>query len=131
MTEVSGIKALFRLLTNACPRCGSKGVIRTMFHIHTHCSQCDLLIDRGNGFLLGSIAVSYLIVAVWIAFMIALGAFGIIPSLYTWVFSITFVVLFPILFHAYTKLIWVGIYYAFLPKELFVSMEDLEPPDYS
>ena len=129
--KISGTQALVRLLTNACPRCSTRGIMRSMFQIHTHCSHCNLLIDRGNGFLLGAIPVSYFIVSIWISLMIALAVFGVISSYITWVSSIAFAIVFPVLFHAYTKLIWVGIYYAFLPKELNIPMDELEPPDHS
>lgn len=131
MSDITGTLALRRLLTNACPRCGTKGVMRSMFQVNTHCSSCDLLIDRGNGFLLGAIPVSYFIVSIWISVMIVLAVLQIISGLMTWMLSVGFAIIFPILFHAYTKLIWLGIYYAFLPKELNIPMENLEPPDHS
>ncbi|HEY9840135.1 MAG: hypothetical protein ACAI44_03795 [Candidatus Sericytochromatia bacterium] len=112
------LSVLGRCLMNGCPRCGQRP-IASLFSFKTTCPGCQLLIDKGNGFLLGALPVSYGIFVL----------FWLIPLLVAWALKylsypmafglIAFgAVAWPILLYNYCKMVSLGTYYFFMIKEL-------------
>lgn len=108
----------FRCLSNACPRCSYRP-IASLFSFKNTCPQCGLLIDKGNGFLLGALPVSYAIFVL----------FWLIPMLIAWImkylsYPVAFgliglgAVVWPIVLHNYCKMVSLGSYYFFMIREL-------------
>lgn len=112
---------------NRCPRCKQAHIARS-FHFPDTCPGCDMVYERGNGFLLAALPAVYFGYAVfwvvplmiaflkgWLSFnlsmgLVAAGAVGI-----------------PIFFFNYCKMLALALYYFFLPTELFYTLEASEP----
>ncbi len=51
----SPVKVIKRAITLRCPDCGSASVVERPFHIRHHCSFCNALFKREDGFFVGAI----------------------------------------------------------------------------
>jgi len=115
---MSRLKVVGRCLSRGCPRCGRRP-IAGLFFFRTCCPGCDLLIDKGNGFLLGALPISYgVFIFAWLfpvsaAWMMKYlsypVAFGLIA---------TGAVVIPLLVYNYCKMISLAFYYFFMIAEL-------------
>lgn len=122
------LKAWARCATNACPRCG-KRPIASLLSFKASCPHCELLIDKGNGFLLGALPISYgLFVIFWL-----------IPMLLAWIFkyleySVAFgliaagAIIWPLLIYNYCKMLSLGLYYFFMTHELLQPPSEINTP---
>ena len=108
----------FRCASNACPRCRHRP-IASLFGFHKTCPNCGLVIDKGNGFLLGALPVSYAIfVVLWLIPLLIAWLTKIVS--YEMAFGLIIVggIVWPILLHNSCKMISLGGYYFFMIKEL-------------
>ncbi|PIQ29168.1 hypothetical protein COW36_17740 [bacterium (Candidatus Blackallbacteria) CG17_big_fil_post_rev_8_21_14_2_50_48_46] len=118
------LKVVGRCLSLACPRCGWRP-IAGLFSFQTRCPGCDLLIDKGNGFLLGALPISYVVfIFVW---LLPVSAAWIMKALtYPVAFGLIGVgaVVIPLLIYNYCKLISLALYYFFMVAELTETSEN-------
>lgn len=49
------VKVFTRAITLRCPECGSASIAERPFHIRHHCSSCNALFKREDGFFVGAI----------------------------------------------------------------------------
>ena len=108
-----------RTFKNRCPRCGEGKVLKDLFTKNHFCDICNLKYDRGNGFFLGGIPVSYtLICTFWIVPWLVAFFFGWAPVTWTVLGSISGAVAFTYLGYAYCQCLWLGIYFCFAKHEM-------------
>jgi uncharacterized protein (DUF983 family) len=120
------LQILLRCLGRSCPRC-SQPAISGIFHFKSQCPGCGLVLDRKNGFLLAALPYSYFIYAVfWLVPILVLWAQKSLS--YPQAFGLVAVgaVVLPVLLYNYCKMIALGQYYFFLPRELGLEL-GLEP----
>lgn len=112
------LSVILKTLSNGCPRCGYRPIARLM-SFQTVCPGCGLVLDRGNGFLLSAIPISYALFVV----------FWLIPLLLAWIlkqlsYPLAFggialgAIIWPLLLYNYCKMISLSLYYFFMVREL-------------
>lgn len=117
-----------RALARRCPNCGAGPVITRWIHTLPACSRCRLRFDRGEpDYFLGAIVFN-------MAFAEGLFAAALLAVLlWTWpnppwdalyYGGIVGLILAPILFYPYSKLLWLAFDLLFRP----LRPEDFEPP---
>ncbi|MBT9543843.1 MAG: hypothetical protein IV090_00490 [Candidatus Sericytochromatia bacterium] len=112
------LKVLGRCLSVGCPRCGRRP-IAGLFSFQTRCPGCDLLIDKGNGFLLGALPISYVVfIFIWLFPISAAWFVKQIPYPVAFGLIAAGAVVIPLLVYNYCKMISLGIYYFFMLAEL-------------
>ncbi|MGE3725963.1 MAG: hypothetical protein AB7I41_10465 [Candidatus Sericytochromatia bacterium] len=112
------LTALFKALSNGCPRCGHRPIAR-LTRFESTCPQCQLVLDRGNGFLLSAIPISYALFVL----------FWLIPLMVAWILKqisypmafglVAFgAVFWPLVLYNYCKMMSLSLYYFFMAHEL-------------
>ncbi len=101
-SSVTRFQIVARGLSNRCPNCGGRTLFKagTWFQTNRNCPSCGLLIERDEGFFLGSMSLNYGVTLV--CFVIA--AVGSI--------------VFPALFYRSSRSWWLMNYYFFVPQHL-------------
>ena len=100
---------LFRCLSLRCPACGNSSILRRPFQIRHHCSSCDALFKREEGFFVGAILVNVVttesvIMVIYVLWLLMIGAN------YQSVLRLLFGVglLFPIAFYHHSWSVWLS-----------------------
>ena len=109
----------FRTLRNRCPRCNEGAVLRTLFHRHDKCSNCDLEFSREDGFFIGGIPISYgLICGLWIVPLLVAWLLEWVPT--GWMIGLSFsgAIGLPLLTYRYSQFLWLGLYFTFAEHEM-------------
>jgi uncharacterized protein (DUF983 family) len=115
------IPTLIRCLKLSCPACGQSSIVQSPFHIKHHCSSCDALFKREDGFFVGAILANVVItelviLAAYLSYMLIIG------DKYQLMLSILFAValLFPVAFYHHSWSFWLGFDYLIesLPKHV-------------
>jgi uncharacterized protein (DUF983 family) len=117
-----------RALRRRCPNCGAGPVITRWIHTRPACPRCRLRLDRGEpDYFLGAIVFN-------MAFAEGLFAAALLAVLlWTWpnppwdalyYGGIVGLIVAPILFYPYSKLLWLAFDLLFRP----LRPEDVEPP---
>lgn len=118
------MEAFRRGVNNQCPRCGRHGLFASDYRLHRDCPDCGLPLEHEDGWALGAIPLNYSLTCIgWVlpvALVFLFGGFSLITAAI--VGGIGAVVL-PILTYRYSKKVWVGLYYAILPREMRVREE--------
>ncbi len=113
------IPTLIRCLKLYCPACGRSSIVQSPFHIKHHCSSCDALFKREDGFFVGAILANVVItelviVAAYLLYLLLIG------DSYQLMLTLLFVValLFPVAFYHHSWSFWLGFDYLLesLPK---------------
>lgn len=100
---------LGRALTRRCPVCGSRGIFRGFFALADRCPSCGFSFEREDGYWVGAMILN--IGGAQILFF----AFFIGGMALTWpdppwtvflVGGITLMMLFPIIFYPWSKMLW-------------------------
>jgi uncharacterized protein (DUF983 family) len=117
-----------RALRRRCPNCGAGPVVTRWIHTRPACPGCRLRLDRGEpDYFLGAIVFN-------MAFaegLFAVGLFAVL--LWTWptppwaalyYVGISGLIVAPIVFYPYSKLLWLAFDLLFRP----LRPEDFEPP---
>jgi len=103
------IQILSRSLRLKCPACGQASIIERPFHIKHHCSSCDVLFKREDGFFVGAIMANVVTteLVIVVVYVISLPVFS---NNYRSVLTILFVlaVLFPVAFYHHSWSLWLG-----------------------
>lgn len=103
-----------------CPRCGSRGILRTWFKMQKRCPKCGLALDRGESedYWLGGYAIN-LIVSETIALI---GTLIYIVNTWpempyaVWV-GVTLAALTPVVFYPFSRTVWLAWDLSFRPSE--------------
>ena len=109
-------KNLFRIFRRAislrCPECGSASIVERPFNIRHHCSSCNALFKREDGFFVGAILanvvtteLSVLLVCFFCLLVLKMDYSNSLP----WLFGIA--VTFPLAFYHHSWSFWLAFDY--------------------
>jgi len=119
--KVTRGEIIARGLTNRCPNCGERSLFQegTWFRLNRQCPRCGLVLEKDEGFFLGSMSLNYgvtiLVFLVPVLVLYLVGAFsGLVASVVAGVGAIVV----PILFYRSSRSWWLMNYYLFLPQHL-------------
>ncbi|MDX1964916.1 MAG: DUF983 domain-containing protein [Pirellulales bacterium] len=115
---VSRLSRIGRALTLRCPACGQAILVKNWLGMVAHCPHCGLKTEREPGYYLGSIYINYGLTAltVTIAYFVLLFGFEVPSKWLTWG-SLAFVVIFPLLFFPFARMLWLAFDLAWDPPE--------------
>jgi uncharacterized protein (DUF983 family) len=103
------MEILSRSLWLRCPACGRSSIVEGPFHIKHHCSSCDVLFKREDGFFVGAIMANVVTTefVIVVVYLLSLPVFG---QHYRLVLGILFLlaVLFPPAFYHHSWSFWLG-----------------------
>jgi uncharacterized protein (DUF983 family) len=120
---------LWRSLLWRCPACGKGRVYVGWIRMAERCGVCNLKIDRGPGFYLGSIYVNYgattflLVVAYFALFIVEELAPEALPTILrpsSWQLRwmmVAFAIIFPLVFFRHARCLWLALDEYFDPTE--------------
>jgi uncharacterized protein (DUF983 family) len=109
---------LLRGIRGCCPRCGVKDVFKSRYRLHEQCPACGLPLEQEDGWGLGAIPLNYAITCVlWVLPVGLIFLFGWISLKVALVLAGLGALILPFLTYRFSKLLWIGIYYAVLPHE--------------
>lgn len=118
------MKAFRRGVGNRCPRCGREGLFVTAYRLHRDCPDCGLPLEHEDGWALGAIPLNYSLTCLgWVlpvSIIFILGGFSLKTAA---IIGGLGAVVLPFLTYRYSKKVWVGLYYAILPREMRVRAE--------
>lgn len=104
--------ALRRALVRRCPRCGGGRLLRRWVELAEDCPTCGLHFERVAGYWLGAIALNLTVTATaFLAVLIVWTALAWPDVPWTWllVAAVAVTVVVPIVFHPYSRLLWVAV----------------------
>ncbi len=116
---MADLSALGRGIAGACPNCGGRGIFEGL-GLKEECPTCHHRFEREQGYWLGSITINTAISfgLFGVTFLaIALATWPDVPWTGMWIGLIVLMGVFPIIFHRFSKAIWVGLDLAFRPVE--------------
>jgi uncharacterized protein (DUF983 family) len=104
------IKILYRSFLLRCPACGESSIVQKPFHVKHHCTACNVLFKREDGFFVGAIlanvmATEFVILAVYIISLPVLGMES--QRVLTVLFVLALV--FPLAFFHHSWSLWLGL----------------------
>lgn len=120
----------YRAICLKCPRCGKGNLFKRWFSMNERCPVCNLLINRPDGFYLGSMYINYGATA-WIttiSFMIGRLYFNIPGQKLLWPLA-AFCLVFPTLFFRRARALWLALDCQFDRATLDEGLED-HPEEY-
>ena len=119
--QISRLQIIRRGLTNRCPNCGGKTLFKagTLFEVNAACPQCGLVIERDEGFFLGSLSLNYGVTLVGFMLPVTLLAvYHVIGTTTAIVLAGVGAIGVPALFYRSSRSWWLMNYYFFLPQHL-------------
>ena len=121
-------RALWRGSRLRCPRCGGGRLFRRWVTMATNCPTCGMRFERGEGFMLGVMAINIGVCsAVFAVYLV--GGFVVTwpdPPI-GWLTAIGLVVLSvtPVVFYPFSKTVWLAIDFFMRPLDVVESAEAL------
>ena len=104
-----------------CPVCGKSSIVQSPFHIKHHCSVCNALFKREDGFFVGAILANVVATELVILLLYVLSLLANISN-YEYVLTIlVFVaILFPVAFYHHSWSVWLSFDHLIetLPKDV-------------
>jgi uncharacterized protein (DUF983 family) len=119
-----------RGLANRCPNCGGRTLFKegSLFEVNKACTRCGLVIERDEGFFLGSMSLNYGVTIVgFLVPVLLLHVYGVIPSTVAIALAIFGAIGVPILFYRSSRSWWLMNYYVFLPQHLPANKGETPP----
>ncbi len=110
-----------RGLTNRCPNCGGRTLFRpgTLFELNHECPDCQLKLEREEGFFLGAMALNYGVTCVvFLAPVALLWYFGVLGEKVAIAVALVGAFFVPLLLYRSSRSWQLMIYYFFLPHHL-------------
>jgi predicted RNA-binding Zn-ribbon protein involved in translation (DUF1610 family) len=120
-SSVTRFQIVARGLSNRCPNCGGRTLFKagTWFQTNRNCPSCGLLIERDEGFFLGSMSLNYGVTLVCFLTPVMLLAYrGVIGVTTAVVIAAVGSIVFPALFYRSSRSWWLMNYYFFVPQHL-------------
>ncbi len=119
--QVTRGQIVTRGLTNCCPNCGGRTLFKEgrFFELNKSCPQCELRIERDEGFFLGSMSLNYGVTIVFFLLPVLLLYVGeVISGTVAAIAAIAGAIGVPILFYRSSRSWWLMNYYLILPQHL-------------
>lgn len=119
--KVTRGEIIARGLTNRCPNCGSRTLFKegSWFELNKTCPRCGLVLEKDEGFFLGSMSLNYgVTVVVFLVPVLVLYLVGIFSGLVAAIVAGFGAIGVPILFYRSSRSWWLMNYYVFLPQHL-------------
>jgi uncharacterized protein (DUF983 family) len=106
----SAITTLVRSILLRCPACGSASIIERPFHIKHHCTNCDSLFKREEGFFVGAILANVITTEFVILVVCAFGL-SVVGSSFESMLRVLLLValLFPLAFFHHSWSFWLAV----------------------
>lgn len=101
-----------RALRRACPRCGHAPIFRSFFELEAECPSCGLLFEREPGYWVGAMIINTAAISFLFLASLGLGIWLTWPNVPWGVLLVVVVALnlvFPVLFHPYSRTLWVAL----------------------
>ena len=111
---------VLRGLVRRCPRCGSRGVFRSYFHLAERCPRCGVRFVRHEGFSLGSTTINMVVTFGLFLAIIIVGLIATYPHIEVvpvTVVGLAVAIIVPILFYPCVQAIWSAIDFAMRPLD--------------
>jgi len=121
---------LRRGLAHACPNCGAHTLYPRALRwvaMNEACRKCGLRFERGEGFFLGAMVVSYSFTGLMLVPILVLVIAGVINVGPAVALMAAWCVLFPLAFYRTSKSLWMMAYYLALPSDLPANGGGVEP----
>jgi uncharacterized protein (DUF983 family) len=120
VTEPTGGQAVWRGATKRCARCGERKLFRHWVSMVERCPRCGHRFERADGFWLGSIMLNMaftfgLFLVVFFGGMVV--TWPDTPWTLLLILTLLLNSLFPVLFHPFSRTLWVGMEMAARPLE--------------
>jgi uncharacterized protein (DUF983 family) len=119
--NVTQQQILKRGLANRCPNCGGRTLFREdkLFELNRHCPQCDLKLEKEEGFFLGAMALNYGVTCfVFLLPVVLLWYFGVLGDTAAMVVGMVGALLVPMLLYRSSRSWQLMLYYFFFPQQL-------------
>lgn len=119
---------LRRGLTHRCPNCGEKTLFKSgaWFELNPACPNCGLIIERDEGFFLGSMSLNYGATVVgFITPVVVLAFLHVIGFTTALTVAAGGAVVVPIVLYRSSRSWWLANYYLFLPHHLPANQREL------
>ena len=119
---------LRRGLTHRCPNCGEKTLFKSgaWFELNPACPNCGLIIERDEGFFLGSMSLNYGATVVgFITPVVVLAFLHVIGFTTALIVAAGGAVVVPIVLYRSSRSWWLANYYLFLPHHLPANQREL------
>jgi predicted RNA-binding Zn-ribbon protein involved in translation (DUF1610 family) len=119
--KVTRVQVLGRGLLNRCPNCGGSTLFRagTWFQVNKVCPACGLVIERDEGFFIGSMSLNDGVTLVCFLTPVLLLAYnGVIGTTTAVVLSGVGAIGFPVAFYRSSRSWWLMQYYLLFPMQL-------------
>lgn len=119
MRDLSRKTILARAVSGRCPRCRQKGLFMTRYRLNAQCPHCGLPVEKEDGWSLGAIPLNYTMTCVfWVLPLALLFLANALTIRTAMLVAGAGCLVLPLLTYRFSKLLWLGIYYAVLPHEL-------------
>jgi uncharacterized protein (DUF983 family) len=101
---------LARTVKRQCPECGSPGIFKTWFTMHTHCPRCGYEFAREAGYFLGSYPLNLVAAEIVpVALMIGLLIWSDLSWVWLEIILIPIAVVLPFLLFPFAMMLWMAI----------------------
>lgn len=113
----SKLTYIFRGLTHACPRCGSRKTHRNYFKIKEYCPKCELKFEKEHGYWTGALAVNFIITGGIVIVSLVAGLIATAPNIPVIPMMATLLPVgffLPIISYPFSYTTWMAIDYGFL-----------------
>jgi uncharacterized protein (DUF983 family) len=130
--KVTRLQIVGRGLSNRCPNCGGRTIFKpgTLFQVNPACPACGLVIERDEGFFLGSLSINYGVTVVGYLVPVFLLAYnGVIGTTAALILAGAGALLLPALLYRSSRSWWLMNYYLVMPNHLPANRAGAEAGD--
>jgi uncharacterized protein (DUF983 family) len=111
---------VLRGLGRRCPRCGQGKLFRRWLSFPKTCPRCGLQFEREEGAFLGSLTINYGVTGI-VFFALLVGWMIVTHGNVRWIplvlASVAVVIVVPVLFYPFAKMLWAGLDYLILRSD--------------
>jgi uncharacterized protein (DUF983 family) len=97
-----------RALKLQCPVCGRASIVQRPFNLKHHCTACDTIFKREEGFFVGAIMANVVATEVFILAIYFLLLFTSLSERATFAFLFVAAIAFPLLFYHHSWSLWLA-----------------------
>lgn len=115
----SRLTFVWRGITNACPRCGSRKTHKNYFSIRPNCLCCSLKFEKEQGYWTGSLATNMILTGGLVVVSLIVGLVLTAPDIpagFLMALILPIAIITPIFIHPITHTVWMAIDYGFMSR---------------